>query len=281
MYTYNVLFGNLALCNKEEERINFNTTVARIAIRVNAVFFVLALFFGGPKFLSYLPYFVASIAYSCYARFLILCRKLNLLDVCTFLLALYLIFVGLDFYYSHVDSYNLFLANITLAKICNKNSLFSSDSYIFNKAKEIINGEGNSVSKQSKLEKLFISYEKEFILNLISNLNTDNINYNLVYKIYSHSSPNLINKIDRFISNEKIKNYKNYFEVKENLNNHEYILLLGLFLLIDSNELSNIMFAKVIRLIGVNGYIKRSDIITGLSSELLIKIKYNLMYKEN
>ena len=62
------------------------------------------------------------------------------------------------------------------------------------------------------VESFILSYEKDFTLNIIRNIETNLTDYKLLSRIFKHSTPNFINKVESFINNNKIKGFNLYLK---------------------------------------------------------------------
>jgi hypothetical protein len=163
-----------------------------------------------------------------------------------------------------------------------KESLLSDKSYIFTKAKEILLEKGiDAESKQILLETFILKNEKEYVLNLIKNMDGDLSDFKLLTRIYKHSTPGYISRVEAFINNNSIREFELYNKEKDNMNKYGNQIALALFLLIKPEQLISIIFSKIIRLIGMSGGIKQTDFLDNLSKELIITLKYNSNKKEN
>ena len=100
--------------------------------------------------------------------------------------------------------------------------------------------------------------------------------YKLLTRIYKHSTPQFKKRIQVFIENNKKNNYNSYFKDKENISKLGDHLALALFLTIDTDQLVNIIFSKVVRLIGLSGGITQNELLANLSEEMFIVFKYNV-----
>ena len=65
------------------------------------------------------------------------------------------------------------------------------------------------------LETYIISYEKEFISDLIHNIDHNLNNYKILARIYKHSTPHFNNRIDSIIRQHLIKNLELYNKNKK------------------------------------------------------------------
>jgi len=167
-------------------------------------------------------------------------------------------------------------------KSFSKESLLTDKSYIFTKAKQILLEKGiDDENKQILLETFILNYEKEYVLNLIKNMDGDLSDFKLLTRIYKHSTPGYISRVEAFIKNNSIRGFELYNKEKDNMNKYGNQIALALFLLIKPEQLISIIFSKIIRLIGMSGGIKQTDFLDNLSKELIITLKYNLNKKEN
>nr|QWO71443.1 RNA polymerase [Termitomyces sp. T8] len=162
--------------------------------------------------------------------------------------------------------------NLNKGKVSN----LSINSDLFIKCKEILQLKISAHQRQLLLEEFILSYEKEYTLNLIKNMNNTVQDYKLLTRIYKHSTPQFEERIKIFIENNKKKNYALYYQNRDNICKLGDILALGLFLLIDSNQLINIIFSKVVRLIGQSGGVTQNELLGTLTEEMLIVFKYKL-----
>src|SRR5260221_768330 len=168
------------------------------------------------------------------------------------------------------------------SKSFSKESLLTEKSYIFTKAKQILLEKGiDDENKQILLETFILNYEKDYVLNLIKNMDGDLSDFKLLTRIYKHSTPGYISRVEAFIKNNSIRGFELYNKDKDNLNKYGNQIALALFLLIKPEQLISIIFSKIIRLIGMSGGIKQTDFLDNLSKELIITLKYNYSKKEN
>lgn len=167
-------------------------------------------------------------------------------------------------------------------KSFSKESLLTDKSYIFTKAKQILLEKGiDDENKQILLETFILNYEKEYVLNLIKNMDGDLSDFKLLTRIYKHSTPGYISRVEAFIKNNSIRGFELYNKEKDDMNKYGNQIALALFLLIKPEQLISIIFSKIIRLIGMSGGIKQTDFLDNLSKELIITLKYNYSKKEN
>jgi hypothetical protein len=147
------------------------------------------------------------------------------------------------------------------------------NNYFYVHCREILDlKDVDNVKKQFLLENFILNYEKEFTLNLIKNINTDKANFKLIQRIYKHSTPNFINRIN-IILNNYMKKYK---ENKDDMSKEGENLSLALFLVIKGEELTNILFSKVIKLIAAySDGITQTQLISDLAFEMIIIFKVN------
>ena len=179
-----------------------------------------------------------------------------------------------------IQKYNMNYFRIDDLSLKRENNL-SLNSFLYIKCREIISDQRiNLEHKQTLLEKFILSYEKEFTLNIIKNMDSNVTDFKLLTRIYKHSTPQFINRIQIFIENNKKNNYTNYLDNKDNISKLGDHLVLALFLTIESNQLVNIIFSKVVRLIGLSGGITQNELLGGLSDEMFILFKYNVDRKE-
>jgi hypothetical protein len=180
-----------------------------------------------------------------------------------------------DLYYAT----NLFNTTFTLDsfKISERINTLNINSDFIIKCNEIINDKkvlDNGV-KQLMLEKFILGYEKEFILNLIHNLDNNIKNYKLLARIYKHSTPHFENRIESIIRQHLIRNSELYNSNKKDLNKIGDNLALSLFIVLDVKDIINILFSKVIRLISTTNGIKQTQLINQLGDEMFITFKFN------
>lgn len=158
-----------------------------------------------------------------------------------------------------------------------RESSLSTNSFLYLSCKDIIdNNELNLDQRQLLLEEFILKYEKEFIYNLIKNMNNNLIDYKLLTKIYKHSTPQFKDRIKVYIDNNKKRNYQNFFINKDNIAKLGDQLSLALLISIDIDQLVNIVFSKVVRLIGLSGGITQNELLVSLSNEMLITFNYNI-----
>ena len=162
-----------------------------------------------------------------------------------------------------IQKYNMNYFRIDDLSLKRENNL-SLNSFLYIKCREIISDQRiNLEHKQTLLEKFILSYEKEFTLNIIKNMDSNVTDFKLLTRIYKHSTPQFINRIQIFIENNKKNNYTNYLDNKDNISKLGDHLVLALFLTIESNQLVNIIFSKVVRLIGLSGGITQNELLGG------------------
>nr|ADO51620.1 rnapol [Moniliophthora roreri] len=151
------------------------------------------------------------------------------------------------------------------------------DSNFFVKCNEIISNKNilDNYQKQLLLERFILSYEKEFISNLIYNVDTNIKNYKLLARIYKHSTPHFNNRIDSIIRQHLMRNLELYNKNKKDYGKIGDNLALALFLVLEVKDISNILFSKVIRIIGSSKGIKQTELIGQLADEMCICFKYN------
>lgn len=109
----------------------------------------------------------------------------------------------------------------------------------------------------------------------------DLTDYKLLTRIFKHSTPAFNSRVEAFIKNNKLREFELYNKNKESIIEYGNHVGLALFLLVRQDQLINILFSKIIRIIGMSGGIKQTDFISNLSKELLILLKYNFNKKEN
>ncbi|OSX56101.1 hypothetical protein POSPLADRAFT_1087357, partial [Postia placenta MAD-698-R-SB12] len=157
-----------------------------------------------------------------------------------------------------------------------ENSL-SSNSYLYIKCREIINNEGiSSDKKQLMLENFILNYEKEFTYHIIKNMDSSLNDFKLLTRIYKHSTPQFRDRIHIFIENNRKRNYEAYLKNKNDISKLDQQLALVLFISIDTDQLINMLFSKVVRFIGLSGGITQNELLGNLSEEMLILLKYNI-----
>ena len=153
----------------------------------------------------------------------------------------------------------------------------SSNSSLYLKCREIINNEKiNSASKQLMLENFILNYEKEFTLHIIKNMSSSLNDFKLLTRIYKHSTPQFRERIQTFIENNKKRNYETYLKNINNISKLDEHVALVLFMTIDTDQLINILFSKVVRFIGLSGGITQNELLGNLSEEMLILLRYNI-----
>jgi len=173
---------------------------------------------------------------------------------------------------SYIDYIRFDDNNISRAR----ESTFTNNSFLYLKCREIINSKDIKPEKrQLILEKFILNYEKEFTLNIIKKMDSNVKDYKLLTRIYKHSTPQFKDRIQAFIDNNKKRNFEVYFKNKDNLSKVGEHLALALFLIIKPDQLINIIFSKVIRLIASNGGLTQNELLVSLSDEMLITFKYN------
>ena len=93
-------------------------------------------------------------------------------------------------------------------KITERINTLNTDSNFFIKCNEIITNKKieSEDQKQLLLENFILSYEREFINNLIYNVDLNINNYKLLARIYRHSTPHFNNRIDSIIKQNLRKN---------------------------------------------------------------------------
>ena len=79
-------------------------------------------------------------------------------------------------------------------------------------------------------------------VNTIKNINNNIEDYKLLTRIYKHSTPQFIERIQTFVNNNKLKNYETYFKNKENISKLGDNIALALFISINTDQLVNIIF---------------------------------------
>ena len=166
-----------------------------------------------------------------------------------------------DLYYAT----NLFNTSISTEGISTspRQNALNIDSNFFVQCNKIVSDSNikDNNQKQLILEKFILTYEKEFILNLINNIDHSINNYKLLSRIYRHSTPNFNNRIEGIIRQHLNRNLELYYK---NINDYGKLgdnLALALFLVIDVKDISNILFSKVIKIIGSNHGIKQTQLI--------------------
>ena len=178
--------------------------------------------------------------------------------------------------YKYIQNYHISYVRINDYNLSRENAL-SLNSFLFIKCREIISDERiRPDQKQVLLENFILNYEKEFTLNIIKTMDSNVADYKLLTRIYKHSTPQFKKRIQVFIENNKKNNYNSYFKDKENISKLGDHLALALFLTIDTDQLVNIIFSKVVRLIGLSGGITQNELLANLSEEMFIVFKYNV-----
>jgi len=178
--------------------------------------------------------------------------------------------------YELLNKYNKNYIRINENELSRENSL-SSNSYLYISCREIINNDKISVDKkQLMLENFILNYEKEFTLNIIKNMNSSLSDYKLLTRIYKHSTPLFRDRIYTFIENNKKRNYELYLKNKNNISKLSEHIALVLFMTMNTDQLINIIFSKVVRFIGLSGGITQNELLINLSDEMLILLKYNI-----
>jgi DNA-dependent RNA polymerase len=179
-----------------------------------------------------------------------------------------------------ISNYNLDYIR-TSENILNKETSLSMNSYLYVKCREIINNTNiPAENRQLLLEQFILSYEKEFTLNIIKNMKNKVSDYKLLTRIYKHSTPQFVKRINNFVENNKKRNYELYLKNKNDMSKFGNNLALALFISIDNNQLTNIIFSKVVRLVGLSGGIKQNEFLGHISDEMLLILKYNLKNKD-
>jgi hypothetical protein len=178
--------------------------------------------------------------------------------------------------YKLISDYNLSYIRTSDTKITKETSL-STNSFLYQKSRDIMNNNNiNNNQKELLLESFILSYEKEFTLNMIKNMGNTVADYKLLTKLFKHSSPNFITRIKHFVEKYKLRNYEIFAKYKDDLSKLGDHLALALFIVIDYNLLVNIIFSKVVRLIGLTGGITQTDLLNAMCDEMLITFKYNM-----
>lgn len=108
-----------------------------------------------------------------------------------------------------------------------------------------------------------------------------NVNYKLLVRIFKHSTPAFHSRVEAFINNNKKREFENYNQNKEKLNEYGNQVCLALFLLIKKDELISILLSKISRFVGISCGIKQTELIAVLSKELIILLKYNSSKEDN
>nr|QWO71450.1 RNA polymerase [Lyophyllum shimeji] len=163
-----------------------------------------------------------------------------------------------------------------------RENTLSLNSFLYVKCKEIINNNNISIeNRQILLESFILSYEKEFTLNIIKNMKNNIKDFKLITRIYKHSTPQFVNRINSLIEDFKKRNFDLYHKSMADPGKLGDILVLGLFISNKPEELTNIILSKVVRLVGLSGGIKQTDLLAMISEELFITLKYSLKNKDN
>ena len=157
-----------------------------------------------------------------------------------------------------------------------KENYLGTNSNLYIKCKEILDLDMNPQHKQIALEKFILDYEKQFTANIITNMSDSISDYKLLTRIFKHSKGDFTQKVITFIENNKKRNYALYDKNKNDISKMGENLALALFIAIKSDQLINIIFSKVIRIIGLSGGITQNELLGNLSEEMLILLKYNL-----
>ena len=136
--------------------------------------------------------------------------------------------------------------------ITDRQNTLNIDSNFFIKCNQIISDTKikDSLNKQLILERFILAYEKEFILNLINNIDHSINNYKLLSRIYKHSTPHFNNRIEGIIRQHLIRNLELYNNNKNDYGKLGDNLALALFLVLDAKDISNIIF--IIRCLIIN-----------------------------
>ena len=125
------------------------------------------------------------------------------------------------------------------------------------------------------VETFILKYERDFILNLINNIDHTIENYRLLARIYKHSTPHFYIRVNTIIK-EHLKNKLNlYNKNKENIDKLHINIVVALFLVLDVKDITNILFSKVIKIIGSANGITQTQLIGQLADEMFIVFKNN------
>jgi DNA-directed RNA polymerase len=150
------------------------------------------------------------------------------------------------------------------------------DSYFYSRCRDILSLNVGNEEKQLFLENFILKYEKEFTLNLIRNLASDKTQFKLIHRIYKHSTPSFIQRMNTIVKNNIDKQRSNIKKNLKDLNKTGDYLGIALFLVMNGQDLSNILFSKVLKLVG--GYsegITQTQLIGELANEMFIVFKRN------
>ena len=182
-----------------------------------------------------------------------------------------------------INKYNINYIRIDDINISRaRESSFTNNSYLYLKCREIIISKNiKPEKKQFILENFILNYEKEFTLNIIKKLDSNVNDYKLLTRIYKHSTPQFKARIQAFIDNNRKRKFEDYYKNKDNISKVGDHLALALFLTIKTDQLINIIFSKIIRLIASNGGLTQNELLVNLSDEMLITFKYNLNSDDN
>ena len=112
--------------------------------------------------------------------------------------------------YKAIQKYNMNYFRIDDLSLKRENNL-SLNSFLYIKCREIISDQRiNLEHKQTLLEKFILSYEKEFTLNIIKNMDSNVTDFKLLTRIYKHSTPQFINRIQILIENNNKNKYTKF-----------------------------------------------------------------------
>lgn len=104
-----------------------------------------------------------------------------------------------------------------------------------------------------------------------------NINdYKLLTRIYKHSTPQFKDRVNSFIENNRKRKYDILLKNKNDITKLGDKLVVALYLCVNTDQLINIIFSKVVRFIGLSGGITQNELLVNLSNEMLITLKYIL-----
>nr|QWO71453.1 RNA polymerase [Calocybe gambosa] len=153
----------------------------------------------------------------------------------------------------------------------------STDSKFFIELNNILSNKNieKDENKQMLLEKFILDYERNFILNMINNIDHSIENYKLLARIYKHSTPQFYDRIKTYILEHVRNNSQLYQKNKEKFNDTHSNIVLALFLILKVEDIVNILFSKVIKMIGSSRGITQTQLIGQLADEMLILFKYN------
>jgi hypothetical protein len=193
-----------------------------------------------------------------------------------------------DYFYSILESNNLSMDSLfNILRLYNKNidaslsfsnkreSILNRYSDFYQGCQEILSANTDPVAQQLALEKFILKYEKDFIYNLITNANTNKlIVYKLISRIYKHSTPKFIDRVKIFIENSIKNNNLLFDKYKTDITKFGDNLALALFIIVDNQDLINILFSKIIRIIGNGGGIDQTTLVTTLAHEMFVLFKH-------